>query len=166
MSTGKRRSPKGMTLSQRVEWFLSQATREGACLVSPAARNHDGYPKTFFEGRRQPIGRVVLAWASGPSAGRVMRHLCHNKRCINPEHLAWGSVADNSRDSVLADRQAHGRHGFKLTHADVARMRGLSKVGCRNADLARWFEVRPNTVSMIVNWKARTTGHTREEHRL
>ena len=132
-------------------------------MVSSACRNQDGYPRTEYEGKRQPIGRVVLLWSSGACEGRVMRHLCHNKRCINPEHLRWGTPADNSRDSVLVDGQGGGRYGFKLTHADVVRMRGLSHVGCKNADLARWFEVKPNTVSMIVAGKARTTGHTDTE---
>ncbi|WP_121095621.1 HNH endonuclease [Roseinatronobacter ekhonensis] len=28
----------------------------------------------------------------------VVRHRCHNRRCINPEHLTLGSKADNKRD--------------------------------------------------------------------
>lgn len=29
---------------------------------------------------------------------RVVRHRCHNRLCINPEHLALGTQADNKRD--------------------------------------------------------------------
>ena len=153
MSIGKRRSPKNMTLAQRVEWFISKAIRDGECLVSPQACNQDGYPKTSFEGRRQPVGRLVLRLLSGEPDGRVMRHLCHNKRCINPEHLRWGTPAENSRDTVVVDGQAH----LKLARSDVLRMRALSNLGCRNADLARWFEVAPNTVSQIVRGITRNT---------
>jgi len=28
----------------------------------------------------------------------VVRHRCHNRLCINPEHLEEGSMADNKRD--------------------------------------------------------------------
>jgi hypothetical protein len=32
------------------------------------------------------------------SAEDVVRHQCHNRRCINPAHLSLGSRADNKRD--------------------------------------------------------------------
>ncbi len=28
----------------------------------------------------------------------VVRHRCHNERCVRPEHLIEGSAADNKRD--------------------------------------------------------------------
>lgn len=33
-----------------------------------------------------------------PSFEEVIRHRCHNRRCINPAHLEIGSRADNKRD--------------------------------------------------------------------
>ncbi|WP_369528745.1 HNH endonuclease [Shimia thalassica] len=35
-----------------------------------------------------------------------MRHRCHNRRCVNPEHLIEGSRAGNIRDE--RDRKASG----------------------------------------------------------
>jgi len=31
-----------------------------------------------------------------------IRHLCHNKLCINPKHLALGTYSDNAKDSSIA----------------------------------------------------------------
>lgn len=39
--------------------------------------------------------------------GMVIRHLCHNKRCCNPEHLAMGTQRDNWYDSEELHRKSH-----------------------------------------------------------
>lgn len=39
--------------------------------------------------------------------GMVIRHLCHNKRCCNPEHLAMGTQRDNWFDSEELHRKSH-----------------------------------------------------------
>ncbi|WP_197922924.1 HNH endonuclease [Thiosulfatihalobacter marinus] len=36
----------------------------------------------------------------------MIRHRCHNRRCINPQHLQTGTRADNLRDE--RDRRANG----------------------------------------------------------
>lgn len=41
--------------------------------------------------------------------GRVVRHLCHNPPCCNPDHLVGGSHQDNSDDQVAR------RLGIRLT---------------------------------------------------
>ena len=46
---------------------------------------------------------AFLLW-KGRYPSRITRHLCHNRACCNPDHLAEGSHADNYRDS--ADRHA------------------------------------------------------------
>jgi len=32
--------------------------------------------------------------------GKVIRHICDNKLCVNPNHLQIGSVSDNNRDKI------------------------------------------------------------------
>ena len=50
----------------------------------------------------------VLAWvdANGrlPAEGMQINHTCHNRACINPEHLYEGTQTDNMRDMVEAGR--------------------------------------------------------------
>lgn len=39
--------------------------------------------------------------------GLVIRHLCHNTKCCNPEHLAIGTQRDNWYDSEELYRKSH-----------------------------------------------------------
>lgn len=45
---------------------------------------------------------------NGPVPPRqVVRHTCHNQRCVNPEHLVLGTHRDNVRDAM--ERGTHRR---------------------------------------------------------
>jgi hypothetical protein len=39
--------------------------------------------------------------------GEQMRHLCHTRMCVNPEHLAPGTPSDNTQDKLAAGRHRH-----------------------------------------------------------
>ena len=38
------------------------------------------------------------------SPGKIVRHLCNNTYCVNPEHLAEGTRKDNSDDWIKAKK--------------------------------------------------------------
>jgi hypothetical protein len=41
------------------------------------------------------------------SSSDVIRHICHNPKCCNPDHLLAGSHADNWKDSEQKHRDHH-----------------------------------------------------------
>lgn len=53
-----------------------------------------------FKGRQLPAYRFVYCVVTRTPAAvdEVVRHRCHNRRCVNPEHLLIGSRADNKHD--------------------------------------------------------------------
>ena len=57
-------------------------------------------PKTRFRGRQVASARFVYCVVNRAviDEATVVRHRCHNKRCVRPEHLVEGSAADNKRD--------------------------------------------------------------------
>ena len=59
-----------------------------------------GYAQKTIDGKYWSVHRYVYG-LKDPSLlpTEVVRHLCHNKKCINPSHLAKGSQADNWNDS-------------------------------------------------------------------
>ncbi len=98
--------------------------------------------------------RVAYEHFVGPIPEELeMRHLCHNRECVNPEHLAVGTRADNMRDMVEAGRwgdhppmRGAGNGNSKLTDSKVLAIRASGEPG---VVLARRFGVSGTTVSQV-----------------
>lgn len=94
------------------------------CIDHGRQGNKHGYSMIRVAGVGRKLHAVVLEEASGDLAnGRLCLHSCDNPRCINPEHLRWGTHADNMRDKV-----ERGRSGelFDVEHARSMRTSGLT----------------------------------------
>ena len=61
-----------------------------------------------FRGGNDRAYRFILAIQSrvAPSSSEFVRHRCHNRLCVNPAHLVFGSQRDNWLDEV--ERRANG----------------------------------------------------------
>jgi transcriptional regulator with XRE-family HTH domain len=89
-----------------------------------------------------------LAWEAqhGPiPEGLLLRHLCHNRRCIRPAHLAPGTHTDNGRDMRLAGRGS--KRTALLAQDDVrAIVRRCEREGEAVAGVAAALGVRPEVL--------------------
>ena len=97
---------------------------ENGCHLWTACTNQGGYGKFKYMGRMVLAHRYAAGMVDWPPEIQT-RHLCNVPACVNPEHLTFGSNADNVRDMVEADRQAKGvDHGnAKLTEEQVLEIR-------------------------------------------
>jgi hypothetical protein len=72
-------------------------------MVTPTATPR----KVRFKGQQMAAYRFVFCVTDQLEATTedVVRHRCHNRSCINPDHLEIGSKEDNKRDDweVLAN---------------------------------------------------------------
>lgn len=104
-------------------------------------------------------------------SGIEVRHMCHNTKCINPEHLKEGTHAQNMADMVDADRQAKGEYlsmrckmvvrdkiygenngKSKLTREHVIEIRNSDKT---NLELSKIYGVNRNQILRIrkgISW--------------
>jgi hypothetical protein len=104
---------------------------------------------------RRPIEREI-----------EVRHMCHNPKCINPQHLKEGTHSQNMADMVDANRQAKGEYlsaRCKIAIRDkiYGENNGKSKltteqvVGIRNSDksaleLSKIYGVSRTQISRII----------------
>jgi len=114
------------------------------------------YPKIMYKGKTRAQHRVLYESYHGTIPKHmVIRHLCHNPRCINIKHLAIGTQYDNMQDSVQDNRTLKGtkNHQNKLTKKQAYTI----KYGNENrTKLAKKFKVSVYAIDRIrkgVNWK-------------
>lgn len=107
--------------------------------------------------RRRDFTHRISVWISTGEYpyGLVVRHKCDNKRCINPNHLLTGSMADNSRDAVERGLTVRGssQRCAKLHEDQIKFIRSSSLM---HIELARIYNVHPTTILRIKNgvtWK-------------
>ena len=86
--------------------------------------------------------------------GVVVRHTCDNPRCINPEHLIGGTLADNNRDRAERGRSAKTVPSRqKLSSKDCSeillRHKNRDKQNGTRA-LAREFNVDPAVICKVL----------------
>ncbi len=139
-------------MNKNLEYFLKFTEKRGTCLEWTRCLNTDGYPRTAWNGTSNgKVHRIVWELHNKqPAAGKVVRHLCNNPKCINPEHLLIGTPADN-----MLDRDLAGRHGArKIQQKDVNTICLLYKTNnYTQKEIGSMFGINERTVSSIIRGK-------------
>ncbi len=83
------------------------------CREWQAGLDKDGYGHFQFrhEGKKYKVRAHRAAYMLAGNwlpPGAILRHTCDNPACVNPEHLLWGTHADNVQDCVSRGRNAFG----------------------------------------------------------
>lgn len=127
------------TQTAELLWSLA-AIETDACSVWPFAIDTRGYPSLVIDGVHRTGHRAVCERYHGTAPGMQTRHLCGEKRCVNPRHLQWGTRSQN-----MLDKRLHGTYGVKLTEEQVNEIRAmLGEVPQR--EIAARFSVAPSTI--------------------
>lgn len=93
-------SPNTSVYTQLVHYVDTQAADDGACFDLKCSKDRDGYAVVRRNGRTHRAHRLSCQYVYGPApTGKPMvLHSCHNRWCVNPRHLRWGSHQENMDD--------------------------------------------------------------------
>lgn len=98
--------------------------------------------------------RIAYEIYNGKLDGLIVRHTCHNPRCINPKHLRSGTHKENAMDRVKAGRcatQKGDRNGnAKTTAGDREEIRRRRAAGETLKSIASDYGIHFSTVSAIM----------------
>jgi hypothetical protein len=82
--------------------------------------------------------------------GLMVRHLCGNKLCVNPQHLETGTMADNAHDGIRLGEILRGsRNGRSKISEDDARYIYDNPDKLTGSQLALKFGVSAATICLI-----------------
>lgn len=149
----RRKRPDGMSLAETVAYYerLAVRTDDGCLELQSISCNPRGYPHASVPGNsriNRRVGQMVLWHYVGKAPeGCEMLHSCHNRKCIERDHLRWGTHRENIVEMVLAGRQG----SQKLSTDDVRGIRWLVRLGWPQADVARMLGLSVAQVCRIVN---------------
>lgn len=94
--------------SRNIRGLLNRNTRElpNGCIEWTAGFNN-GYPALWTGERKLQGHRAVVALKGEIVSGQIVRHLCHNKSCLNALHLQLGTDKENGQDESHKHLQAN-----------------------------------------------------------
>lgn len=137
--------------------FWSKVQQTESCWIWTGSTDSGGYGQVGSLGRTSKAHRLSWEIHNGPIPGGMhVMHICDNRSCVNPEHLALGTHADNMRDMAQKGRATGLRRGAsngrsKLTDQDRDEICAEYSQGLvTQAELAKRYGVVQTTISALV----------------
>lgn len=128
-------------------WDFVDQTHRNGCWLWLGPRDRAGYGRwsSAKDGERGLAHRISLARVSAPEDPNLFAcHHCDNPPCVNPAHLYWGTVQDNTRDMVtrkgVHNKGAYATHCNRGHELQGANLRVVGKDDarkCRTCDNSR-----------------------------
>jgi hypothetical protein len=116
--------------SSTEESFMNRTAQDGECIVWVGTICGWGYGIITVQGEGQTSAhRYAWARVNGPIPdGLFVDHICHNRACVNVEHLRLATQAQNNMNRSGA--QSTGASGIRGVRWEPTRNRWVAQVAC------------------------------------
>lgn len=133
-------------------WLNEHLSRDDygdECILWPFAKDGHGYGMLKVNGRMRPAHRYILELMTERNPKELnAAHECGNPRCVNPNHLSWKTVAENSADKLRHDTHTRGdRH--KLSKLSKSQAIAIFKDTRSQRKIATAYDISDSLVYMI-----------------
>lgn len=149
--------PKSISYYQRFVLDRISVCHSSKCWLWQSSIHRDGYGKVSLKPFWQAHRVSYYAFKHYTyKENLLVLHRCHNRKCVNPEHLYQGTHKDNARDTIVSGRgrglfkELEEHWNFKYSQGFVLLVQHLTKL-YRNCDIARVLQIPAPTVSGIKN---------------
>jgi hypothetical protein len=138
--------------------FISKVEPQDGCWKWLGIFDLNGYGIFKMKGRNRRAHRIALIMAIGQPTDIALQaaHTCHNRACVNPQHMRWATnkenMADKAKDGTAQIGTRHPR--ARLTEAQVLEIRALKADGHTSAALAESFGVTITHIDGICRGKS------------
>jgi hypothetical protein len=138
--------------TERLFWAKVDKRGPDDCWPWKGPLNRGGYGQVMLRDHKpRRAHHLALHFDGRPRPGDLHTlHSCDNRKCVNPAHLRWGTVAENAQEKVARGR-AHDTSGernahHKLTEDQVRAIRESSKT---QRALAAEYQVTHTVIGRI-----------------
>ena len=125
---------------------------DNGCWIWKWSKSPSGYAHTKIKGKYVMIHRWVIRDSLTPDKPYALHKpgICHNRACINRDHLYAGTQKDNVLDKQLDDTAKYSLTNVKLTEEQVIDIYNRAWFGVdEQKNIAFEYGVHPAVVSKI-----------------
>lgn len=100
-------------------YSMYEPITETGCWVWLGYSDKNGYGKITLGGRGPYVRAHRYSYELHKGTipeGKIVRHLCNNPSCVNPDHLKIGDHYDNAADRETSGRTAKGSKSGRFDH--------------------------------------------------
>lgn len=134
-------------------WISGHLNYKGDdCLIWPFSIIQSGYGQLGYMGEIWRANRLMCTLVHGepPTPFHEAAHSCHNRACVNPNHLSWLTKSENQiarRENGTAN-DAYWGSGGKLTEAQRTEIKAL-KNEMTTIAIGKLYDITPQYVTYL-----------------